>query len=93
MEMLKRDFRNIFFYEVKLGRNAAQTARNINIVMDERSVNIRTVQRWFVQFRSCNSSLEDEPHGSQPCAFDNDQLKVLVETRPTQISSSTRRRA
>ena len=57
MEMLKRDFRNIFFYEFKLGRNAAQTARNINIVWGEGSVNIRTVQRWFVQFRSGNSSL------------------------------------
>ena len=43
---------------------------------------VRGVQRWFVQFRSGNSSLEDEPHGSQPCAFDNDQLKVLVETDP-----------
>ena len=60
MEMLKRDFRNIFFYEFKLGRNAAQTARNINIVWGEGSVNIRTVQRWFVQFRSGNSSLEDD---------------------------------
>ena len=59
MEMLKRDFRNIFFYEFKLGRNAAQPARNINIVWGEGSVNIRTVQRWFVQFRSGNSSLED----------------------------------
>ena len=50
--------------------------------MGEGSVKIHTVQRWFVQFRSGNSSLEDEPHGSQPCVFDNNQLKVLVETDP-----------
>ena len=86
MEMLKRNFRNIFFYEFKLGRNAAQTARNINIVWGEGSVNIRTVQRWFVQFRSGNSSLEDEPHGSRPYAIDNNQLKVLGERYCEQIN-------
>ena len=48
--------------------------------MGEGSVKIHTVQRWFVQFRLRISSLEDEPHGSRPSAFDNDQLKVLVET-------------
>ena len=82
MEILKNDFSNIFFYEFKLGSNAAQTVRNINIVWGEGSVNIRTVQRWFVHFRSGNNSLEDKPHGSRPCTFDNDQLKVLVETDP-----------
>ena len=86
MEMLKRDFRNIFFYEFKLGRNAAQTARNINIVWGEGSVNIRTLQRWFVQFCSGNSSLEDEQHGSRPCAIDNNQLKVLGERYCEQIN-------
>ena len=59
MEILKSDFHNISFYEFKLGSNAAQTVRNINIVWGEGSVNIRTVQRWFVQFRSGNSSVED----------------------------------
>ena len=82
MEMLKSDFRNIFFYEFKLGSNAAQTIRNVNIVWGEGSFNIRTVQRCIVQFRSGNSSLEDEPHGSRPCAINNNQLKVVLETDP-----------
>ena len=80
--MSKRDFRNIFFYEFKLGRSAAQTARNINEVWGERSVNESTVQRWYQKFRSGNDSLEDEPHGSRPSTIDNEQLKVLVEADP-----------
>ena len=60
MEKLKSDFRYIFFYEFKLASNAAQTVRNINIVWGAGRVNICTAQRWFVQFRSGNSSLEDD---------------------------------
>ena len=80
--MSKRDFRNIFFHEFKLRRNAAQTARNINEVWGEGSVNECTVQRWYQKFRSGNTSLEDEPHGSRPPVIDNDQLKVLIEADP-----------
>ena len=82
LQMSKREFRTIFFYEFKLGRNAAETARNINEVWGQGSVNECTVQRWFQKFRSGNTSLEDEPHGSRPPAIDNDQLKVLVEADP-----------
>ena len=80
--MSKRDFRNIYFYEFKLGRNAAQTARNINEVWGKGSVNECTVQRWYQKFRSGNTSLEDEPHGSRPSTIDNDELKELVEADP-----------
>lgn len=77
--MSKRDFRNIFFYEFKLGRNAAQTARNINKVWGESSVNECTVQRWYQKFRSGNTNLDDEPHARRPSAIDNEKLKQLIE--------------
>ncbi|XGW11200.1 hypothetical protein V3C99_012584 [Haemonchus contortus] len=64
--MSNRDFRQIYFYEFKLGRTAAQTARNIIEVWGQGSVNECTVQRWFQKFRAGNTSLEDEPHGSRP---------------------------
>ena len=65
-QMSNRNFRQIYFYEFKLGRIAAQTARNINEVWGQGSVNECTVQRWFQKFRAGNTSLEDEPHGSRP---------------------------
>ena len=80
--MSKRDFRNIFFYEFKLGRNAAQTARNINEIWGEGSVNECTVQRWYQKFRSGNTSLDDEPHARGPSAIDNELLKQLIEADP-----------
>lgn len=80
--MPKRDFRYIFFYEYKLKRSAAQTARNINQVWGEGSVNECTVQRWYQKFRTGNNSLKDEPHGSRPSVIDDNILKALIEVDP-----------
>uniref|UniRef100_A0A7I5E7F6 HTH_48 domain-containing protein n=1 Tax=Haemonchus contortus TaxID=6289 RepID=A0A7I5E7F6_HAECO len=80
--MSSRDFRQIYFYEFKLGRTAAQTARNINEVWGQGSVNECTVQRWFQKFRAGNTSFEDEPHGSRLPTLDIDQLKASVEADP-----------
>uniref|UniRef100_A0A7I4Z384 HTH_48 domain-containing protein n=1 Tax=Haemonchus contortus TaxID=6289 RepID=A0A7I4Z384_HAECO len=65
-QMSNRNFRQIYFYEFKLGRTAVQTARDINEVWGQESVNECTVQRWFQKFRARNTSLEDEPRGSRP---------------------------
>uniref|UniRef100_A0A7I4Y9V7 HTH_48 domain-containing protein n=1 Tax=Haemonchus contortus TaxID=6289 RepID=A0A7I4Y9V7_HAECO len=80
--MSNLDFRQIYFYEFKLGRTAAQPARNINEVWGQGSVNECTVQRWFQKFRAGNASLEDEPHGSRLPTLDNEQLKASVEADP-----------
>nr|CDJ89074.1 transposase [Haemonchus contortus] len=72
--MSSRDFRQIYFYEFKLGRTAAQTARNINEVWGQ--------ERWFQKFRAGNASLEDEPHGSRLPTLDIDQLKASIEADP-----------
>ncbi|XGW28246.1 hypothetical protein V3C99_008219 [Haemonchus contortus] len=80
--MSNRNFRQIYFYEFKLGRTAAQTARNINEVWGQGSANECTVQRWFQKFRAGNTSLEDEPHGSRLPTLDNHQLKASVEADP-----------
>nr|CDJ90590.1 histone-lysine N-methyltransferase SETMAR [Haemonchus contortus] len=80
--MSNRDFRQIYFYEFKLGGTAARTARNIIEVWGQGSVNECTVQRWFQKFRTGTTSLEDEPYGSRPTTLDNDQLKASVEVNP-----------
>nr|CDJ89748.1 transposase [Haemonchus contortus] len=80
--MSNRNFRQIYFYQFKLGRTAAQTARNINEVWGQGSVNECTVQRWFQKFRAGNTTLEDEPHGSRLPTLDNDQSKASVEVDP-----------
>ncbi|KOC59801.1 Histone-lysine N-methyltransferase SETMAR [Habropoda laboriosa] len=58
--MDKKQIRTIFLYEFKLGRKAAETARNINHVFGESTTSERTVQHWFKIFRGGDESLEDK---------------------------------
>ena len=54
------DFRPIFLYEFKLNQSTAETGRKISQTFGNDCVNERTVQRWFMKFRSGDVSLEDE---------------------------------
>lgn len=80
--MSKKDFRNIFFYEFKLGRNATETARNINTVWGQGSIDDSTVRRWFTKFREGETSLEDQEGRGRPSAVDDAILKTMVEDSP-----------
>lgn len=80
--MSKREYRTIFFYEFTLGRSGAQTARNINQVWGEGSVNECTVQRWFKKFREGDFSLEDEEGRGRPSSLNDDVLQSVVEENP-----------
>ena len=77
--MSKEEFRQIYFYEFKLGHSAAQTARNINEVWGQGSINESTVQRWFQTFHHGDFSLENKDGRGRPSGIDNDLLKTLVE--------------
>lgn len=78
------DFRPIFLYEFKLNQSAAETARKINQAFGNDSVNERTVRRWFAKFRSGDFSLEDEPRSGRPRVIQDEDLRTLVETDPSQ---------
>lgn len=80
--MNNRDLRAIFFYEWKLGHNAAEATRNISRAFGKDSANERTVRRWFEKFRNGDVSLENEARGRPESLVDDDQLKALVEAQP-----------
>lgn len=84
MNMETRDFRVIFFYEFKLGRSAAEAARNICKAFGEGSVNERTIRRWFAKFSTGDTDLENQPRGRPPTVIENDDLKHTVEGNPYQ---------
>ena len=78
------DFRSSFLYEFKLNQSAAETARKINQAFGSDSVNERTVQLWFATFRSGHFSLEGEPQSGRPKVIQDEDLRTLVETDPSQ---------
>lgn len=80
--MSKEDFRQIYFYEWKLGHSAAQTARNSNEVWGQGSINESTVQRWYQTFRRGDFNLESEKGRGRSSGLDNDRCKTLVEANP-----------
>ncbi|CAE1234687.1 SETMAR [Acanthosepion pharaonis] len=80
--MDKIQIRTIFLFQFKLGRKAAETARDINDAFGPRSTNERVAQRWFKKFRNGDESLEDEDGRGRPTAVDNEHLKALIEADP-----------
>ena len=52
--MDKIQIRTIFLFQFKLGRKAAETARDINDVFGPGTTNERVAQRWFKKFRNGN---------------------------------------
>jgi hypothetical protein len=81
--MSKQEFRQIYFYEFKLGRTAAQTAQNINEVWGQGSVNESTVQGWFKKCRNVEFDLGDKKGRGRPSEIDDDELGALVEADPS----------
>lgn len=83
--MQKRDFRIIFLYEYKLGKNAADVERKINTAFGQSSASKRTIQRWFERFRSGDESLEELPGRGRGTVLNDEDLRTAVEnnTRKT----------
>lgn len=82
--MDKKQIRTIFLFQFKLGRNAAETTRDINAAFGPGTTSERTAQRWFQKFGTGDESLEDEEGRGRPCEIDNDQLASLIESDPRQ---------
>ena len=83
--MSLNDFRPIFLYEFILNQSAAETARKINQAFGDDSVNERTIRRWFAKFRSGDFGLEDELRSGRPTVIQDEDLRTLVETDPSQM--------
>ncbi|KZC06802.1 Histone-lysine N-methyltransferase SETMAR [Dufourea novaeangliae] len=84
--MENKQIRTILLYEYKLGRKAAETARNINQAFGQGTVTERTAQHWFQKFRNGDESLEDAEGRGRPSLIDNDELKAIIESDPRKTS-------
>ena len=62
----------------------AETARKINQAFGNDSVTERTRRRGFAEFRFGDFGLEDEPRSGRPAVIQDEDLRTLVETDPSQ---------
>ncbi|XP_015436815.1 PREDICTED: histone-lysine N-methyltransferase SETMAR-like [Dufourea novaeangliae] len=86
VKMENKQIRTILLYEYKLGRKAAETARNINQAFGQGTVTERTAQHWFQKFRNGDDSLEDAEGRGRPSLIDKDELKAIIESDPRKTS-------
>ncbi|RLU15552.1 hypothetical protein DMN91_012546 [Ooceraea biroi] len=82
--MEKSKIRVIYEYEFRRGTTVSETARNINAVFGEGSTTKATVGNWFKNFRDADFSLANEPRGRPKTKVDNDHLRAVVESDPSQ---------
>ncbi|RLU14824.1 hypothetical protein DMN91_012711 [Ooceraea biroi] len=83
--MEKSKIRVIYEYdEFRRGTTVSETARNINAVFGEGSTTKATVGNWFRNFRDGDFSLANEPRGRPKTKVDNDHLRAVVESDPSQ---------
>ena len=82
--MERSEIRTIMKYEFLRGTTASQTARNINSVCGSSVTTQQTVSNWFAKFRTGNFNLTNEPRGRPESKVNNDELKVIVESDPSQ---------
>ena len=80
--MEKIQIRTIFLFQFKLGRKAAETARDINDAFGPGTTNERVAQRWFKKFCNGDESLKDVDGRGRPTAVNNKHLKALIEADP-----------
>ncbi|GAV06446.1 hypothetical protein RvY_16437 [Ramazzottius varieornatus] len=84
--MNKAKLRVVLKYEFRRGTSASLTVKEVNHVFGEETADKMTVGRWFGRFRSEDFSLEDRPHGRPKLKVDNEVLKTLVESDPSQTT-------
>ena len=90
----KKQFREIFLFEFKMGRKAVETTHNINNAFGPGTANKRTVPWWFKKFCKGDESLEDEECNGRPSKVSKDQLRgasklILLQLHKKLLKNST----
>ena len=72
--MDKIQIRTTFLFQFKLGRKAAETARDINDAFGSGTTNERVAQRWFKKFSNGDENLKDEDRRDRLTVVNNEHL-------------------
>ncbi|PIC33383.1 hypothetical protein B9Z55_013382 [Caenorhabditis nigoni] len=78
--------RACLWYDFKQKKSATESFRTLSEVFGDEALSKTQVWQWFKRFKSGDESLEDHDHGHQPQSVDNEILKQVVESDPTQTT-------
>lgn len=88
MEVNNRDIRGILKFFFVQGKTAAQSRREIDEVLGDKTVSKNTVEEWFRRFRAKNFDTDDHYLGGRPSVTNVDAiLEIIAEDRHISIKS------
>ena len=64
--LTRRDFRAIIYYNFARGSSNEECFKEISEVFGEVCPSVRSVKRWYLQFRRGSFVLKDQPHAGRP---------------------------
>ncbi|KAK6735931.1 hypothetical protein RB195_018909 [Necator americanus] len=71
--------RHIMLYHYEKGWTAAQSLRDVNELFGKGTITDSAVRKWFIRFKSGDTSLEDKEGRGRPSDFDDQALLTAVE--------------
>lgn len=82
IELLRRDYRVLLFYEFRQGHNATEAYRNICAALADNCVSYHTARNWFKCFAEGKFDFDDQPHPGPAVLVDVDGLEAAIEEDP-----------
>ena len=73
-------------YDFKQGKTAAESHRILSEVFENAIPSLLQCQQWFQRFQGGHVTLEDEERGYKPQIVNNEELRLVVESDPSQTT-------
>ena len=79
MEFTNAEIRAILKFFFVQGKSARETFREINGVLGDGAVSLRTAEERFRRFRAGENDTMDKPAGGRPVTTNTDKIKEIIE--------------
>ena len=73
-------------YDFKQGKTAVESHRILSEVFENAVPSLLQCQRWFQCFQDGHETLEDEERRHNPQIVNNEELRLVVESDPSQAT-------
>ena len=82
MQFSREDIRKIIYYNWKRGLSTLNNHKEINCILGEGTVGLRTCSDWVAKFNSGNFVCEDEPRSGRPSYNLEEEILTVLKEDP-----------